>query len=53
MDEIKMVHVSLNNIILIYFACRVRAMTPAMRGAEALVPVKLSVHFPFRVAVVY
>ena len=48
--QYKMVHVSINKT---YFACRVRAMTPDMRGVEALVPVKLSVHCPFRVAVVY
>ena len=45
-----LVDVSLNKT---YFACRVRAITPDMRGVEALVPVKLSVHCPFRVAVVY
>ena len=35
-----------------YLACIVRAATPDMSGVEALVPVKSSVHSPFRVVVV-
>ena len=35
-----------------YFACRVSAATPDIKGVEALVPVKSSVHLPFRVVVV-
>ena len=34
-----------------HFACRARAITPEVSGAEALVPVKLSVHFPSNVVV--
>lgn len=35
----------------VYFASRARAIVPATRGAEALVPVKPSVHLLFSAAV--
>ena len=31
-----------------HFACKTSAMTPDTRGADALVPVKSSVHSPYR-----
>ena len=34
-----------------HFACNTNATTPAMRGADALVPVNSSVHRPFSVVV--
>ena len=43
---------SLALVFVAYLACSVRAATPDMRGVEALVPVKSSVHSPFRVVVV-
>ena len=39
-------------VLSTYLAFSVRAATPDMSGVEALVPVKSSVHLPFRVVVV-
>ena len=52
MATVNDIKIMLLMLIVTHFACKVRAITPDIRGTEALVPEKESVHLSFKRVVV-